>query len=336
MHSEGGTPEPPAVVIPDAFRRRYAAWPAGAAWVDGLPARLVELARAWRLTLGAPFPLTSHYVAPVTRADGTAAVLKVGPPGGGVPRELAALRHLAGPACVRLLAAAPERDALLLERVRPGTPLAATTDGADDDRDDRATVVLAGLMRTLWRPATEVPFPYPLREWLAGELGVIRRHAEGAAAGRWEANPVPAELLAAAEALLTGPLATAPPGVVLHGDLHHLNVLATGGPPPGGGRGAAPPGWVAIDPLGFEGDPAFEPAVALYNGFAAGPESVLLPKRLGRTLHRRIDRYARELGLERERIRAWGLVRAVVSTWWSYQNGSGTWPYTLACAAALR
>ena len=326
------------MVIPEAFRRRYAGWPAGAAWVDALPALLADLAGEWGLALEPPFRPTNHYVAPATRADGTAAVLKLGPPGGGVPREIAALRHFQGPACVRLLAAAPERDALLLERVLPGTPLTALTDGTDEAGDDRATAVLAGLMHTLWRPASEAPSPYRLREWFAGELAALRRHfgppaAPAARAG--ETGPFPEALLVEAEALLTGPLAADPACVLLHGDLHHLNVLASSGSGRRGGAAPGRPDWVAIDPMGLKGDPAFEPAVALYNGYAV-PAGALPPGRLRRTLRRRIDRYASELGLDRERVRAWGLVRSVVSSWWSFQNGSGTWPHTLACAAALR
>jgi streptomycin 6-kinase len=192
-------------------------------------------------------------------------------------------------------------------------------------------------MRALWRPAPAEPFPYRLREWFAGELGALRRHVDEAAVRGGVPGPVPVDLLAAAEGTLAGLLVTAPAGPVLHGDLHHGNVLAAAAPGRGaGGLEAGATAWVAVDPLGLAGDPAFEPAVALYNGLAPAGLGATPSARLGRTLHRRIDRYARELGLERERIRAWGLVRAVQSTWWSYQNGSGTWPHTLACAMALR
>ena len=41
--------------------------------------------------------------------------------------------------------------------------------------------------------------------------------------------------------------------MVLHGDLHHDNVLRHGD------------GWVVIDPHGYVGDAAVEPATMLYN-----------------------------------------------------------------------
>ena len=68
----------------------------GAAWVRQLPGLLEEVAERWSLALAPPFPDPSvTYVAPATRADGTACVLKVGLPDDEL--RVAAVRQAIGP-----------------------------------------------------------------------------------------------------------------------------------------------------------------------------------------------------------------------------------------------
>ena len=82
---------------------------------------------------------------------------------------------------VRLVAADSERGALLLERLRPGTPLLEERD------DDRATRIAARIMSGLWRPLPENhPFPSVAR-WAEGLVrlracyggGSVRVNASG-------------------------------------------------------------------------------------------------------------------------------------------------------------
>src|SRR5947207_14591017 len=72
-------------------------------WLEELPARVAELERAWRLTVGQTFAGgTLAWVVAVVREEGSDAVLKITPPhaegglGGG------ALRHWDGPGVVRV------------------------------------------------------------------------------------------------------------------------------------------------------------------------------------------------------------------------------------------
>src|SRR3954468_20403512 len=97
----------------------------GARWLAGLPGLIDDVAAGWRLTVGPPYELSFHWVAPVTRADGTPAVLKLGVPSGHLSVEAEALRAYGGHGAVRLLAEDRARGALLLERAEPGTMAAA-------------------------------------------------------------------------------------------------------------------------------------------------------------------------------------------------------------------
>jgi streptomycin 6-kinase len=111
----------------------------------------------------------------------------------------------------------------------------------------------------------------------------------------WEAasrpcgRPVLDEALAACRDLVDDVEA-----VLLHQDLHGGNVL----------RSAR--GWLAIDPKPLVGDPAFDAASLLRDRrwqLGSGDD-------LAR-LRRRLDVLRDELGLDRERMRLWGVVHAL-------------------------
>jgi len=52
-------------------------------------------------------------------------------------------------------------------------------------------------------------------------------------------------------------------------------------------------------------------------------------------LARRIDQLSEELGLDRARVRGWGLVRAVLAAWWHVESIGEPWDEALTCAALL-
>jgi streptomycin 6-kinase len=202
-------------------------------WADGVPARADALARRWGLELGAAFATgnTSRAIAAVRVADGRPVVLKLVPEPELVAVEAAALRAWAGATSgvvPELLAS--DVDALLLERIVPGTRLV--------DRARPASIAeVARLIDALHDPARSVPAGLPsLRERLEFLYAMVaRRGADPGLVARGRA------------AALT--LADGAAGArLVHGDLHAGNVL-DGGPRRG---------LVAIDPRPCIGDPAFD------------------------------------------------------------------------------
>src|SRR3989304_370887 len=86
-------------------------------------------ASRWSLDVGEAFPGSNvAYVAPVTRRDGTRAVLKLTYPECESAHEPDALIHWAGRGAVHLIDHDPERRALLMDLVTPGTPLIARSE----------------------------------------------------------------------------------------------------------------------------------------------------------------------------------------------------------------
>jgi streptomycin 6-kinase len=295
--------------LPAEFRRTIldiAGEQHGTDWLAALPGLLDEYARRWEFTLLPHFPLSYNYVAPVVRADGTHAVIKAGPPHPELLCEMAALRLYAGQGCARLLAADEARGIFLIERLEPGTTLRHHPD------DESATRIAAQVMAALWRPLpADHPFPTTAR-WAQG-LAWLRAHYGGGT------GPFPPALVDRAEGLFGELLASSEPPVLLHGDLHHENILAAGRAP-----------WLAIDPKGLAGEPAYEVGALLRNppGVAAWPD-------LARIQARRVAILAETLGLDRERLLGWGLAQAVLSAWWSVEDHGSGWERAIHIAAVL-
>lgn len=280
---------------------------AGRRWLSRLTDVISACERRWGIQVGAPFPgLSYNFVAPATLEDGAPAVLKLCVPNHELATEIDALRHFDGNGSARLLAVDEASGALLLERLRPGMPLRALAD------DAAATSAAVGVMRRLWRPAPpDHRFP-TVERWGKGFERLRARFGRG--------GPFPPALVDHAEALFADLLATSAPATVLHGDLHHWNVLAAEREP-----------WLAIDPKGVVGEPAYEVGALLRNPM---PDVARWPD-LDRVMARRIDQLADELGFDRERVRGWGLAQAVLSAWWCVEDGVPGWEEAIRCAAVL-
>ncbi|HYE58937.1 MAG TPA: aminoglycoside phosphotransferase family protein, partial [Rhodothermales bacterium] len=216
-------------------------WTSRPEWLAALSVLKTRAVQRWGLTLGAPFPQSHYgYVAPCLRRDGSPAVLKLVPPGSEEANGTEALRWLDPRGAARVLDAVPEDGAYLIERLLPGTVL---TDLCAKD-DDCATTLAAEVMLRLWRPvSTGTPF-MSLDRWTQA----LERVSYA------ELGPLAERLGEEARTARQYLLATAGPPVLLHGDLHHDNVLA-----------ASRYSWLAIDPKGIVGERAFEVTTLLRN-----------------------------------------------------------------------
>lgn len=264
----------------------------GAAWLAGLPAQVAAAARRWSLDVGAPFLPGGQaaWVAPVTRADGTGAVLKVTFPHREATHEAAGLRLWGGAGAIRLLDVDETGYVLLVERCVPGTLLADAAAGAD--------VVAAGsrLLRLLWSAPVADDHPFELLADVLAEWadGAVDRFGRGEAAG----DP---SLVAEGVDLMRRLPGDATEQVLLHQDLHPGNVLA-----------AERERWLAIDPKPMVGDPAFDP-VQLLVQTRPDPLGAADPRR---AVRERLAVVADGCGLDRRRVALWGLARSVEWAGW--------------------
>ena len=265
--------------------RWWRSQPGGADWLARLPRLVAECAELWGLEVDAAYA-GSHVslVAPATLADGRRAVLKINFPDPESEHEPDALAHWDGRGAVRLLASDRERRALLVERCEPGTGLWEVAN------EEEAYSIAAGVLRRLWRPASPVhpfrPLVDEAESW-AEELPVV-----------WEqlGRPFERGLVEQAVAWARDLGSSQSDPVVLHQDYHGGNVLRAEREP-----------WLAIDPKPLVGEREFDAASLLRD---RREELVRAPNPRGRVA-RRLDQLTRELQLDRERMRGWGVVHAL-------------------------
>jgi streptomycin 6-kinase len=108
------------------------------------------------------------------------------------------------------------------------------------------------------------------------------------------------QALSLARDLVADPAST---GVIVHGDLHYLNVLAADREP-----------WLVIDPKPMSGDPHFEVAPMLWNRM----EELGTAMRAG--VRRRFHTLVDAAGLDEARARDWVIVRMVLNAHWAVED----------------
>ncbi len=276
----------------------------GRQWLVTLPALLLECCQRWSLELGPPFENLSYNLAiPGQTAQGAAIVLKLGVPCRELQTEAAALRLFEGSGAVRLLDQDATSGALLLERVLPGTPIYNLQEDAE------ATRTAATLMQRLWRePPVVHPFP-SLAVWFRAFARLRSRFNGGS-------GPFPAELIAHAERTFYELDQSAERAVILHGDLHHDNILAS-----------TRRGWVVIDPKGIVGDPGYEVGTFMLNQLPAGAGDAVVQE----IFNQRLSIFSAELQISRARLANWAFCHAVLSALWSFED-SEEWRHTIRLA----
>ncbi len=181
-----------------------------------------------------------------------------------------------------------EGDGLLLERLTGERSLATMALAGEDEEATRIICETAALLHAP-RPTSPPPSMVSLERWFA-PLG----------AGALQLGGVLMESASYAERLLASQRDVA----VLHGDLHHDNVLD------GGSRG-----WLAIDPKGLTGERTFDFVNILRNPrHAFGPD----PKRL----LRQIDVIGRVANVDRTRLLEWTVAFCGLSAVWILRSDS--------------
>ncbi|WP_168735860.1 aminoglycoside phosphotransferase family protein [Cohnella fermenti] len=268
---------------------------AGERWLAGFGELIAYCEERWGLKLlPSDYPLSFNYVAPAELPGGQGAVLKLRvPEDPELPLETEALRLFSGRGGARLLDAVPERGILVLARLAPGLTLKTV-------KDDLAAVrIAAGLLRSLRIPAPQGG-PFPSTEQWAKGLGRLRSRHDGGT------GPIPEELVRRAEEGFEQLHRTMDKPLLLHGDLHHDNILSDG------------TGWSAIDPKGVVGELAYGAVPFLLNNLPdRDPEAAV------RLIRTRVPLFAAELSVRSARLVAWTFCHQVLSAAWSLEDGSG-------------
>lgn len=203
--------------------------------------------------------------------------------------EVDALQHYHGRSCVQIFDVDFEQSALLLELVHPGESLKQLF----PFHDEKAVQACAKILEALHKVPAETGEKFStLQDWFQ-----FLKHKSCAI--------LPKMQLDKARALAQELLDSSSTSVLLHGDLHHENILTS-----------SVHGYVAIDPKGVLGDPAFDVAAFMRNPI---PE-ILACEQPEKIIARRFELFSELLGFDLERLRAWTYVGAILACAWNIED----------------
>jgi streptomycin 6-kinase len=259
--------------------------------------RLEELTQNWDVSVVERLDETGiALVYRVARHDGSAAVLKLYKNGDPKNEHLGfqVMRHWNGHGAAELYQST--HDAILIEYLS-GPSLGDLTRSG---RDAETAPVLAQTAKALHRVPQETDLGLPTLETWYRDLLDFDVHLVA---------PDLKPLFEHTKILAKELFATQGPQIILHGDLHHDNVLH-------GDRG-----WLAIDPKGVIGEAEAEMANTYRN--PKGGEGLITSR--DRLLGMNAV-FARELDLDPHRLLRWGAVKTALSAVWQIKAGLDTGP----------
>jgi len=270
-------------------------WPdRGVAWLNELPRLINYFCSKWQLAPVTPFNNLSYNFVGKTYSHSFQkfVVLKIGIPGQELMREDQALEWYGGNVCVQLLAHDQQKGGMLLPLIEPGTTLRSLFPADDDRAVEYACTIMRRLHAKSISSTTDFPF---IEKWF--EL--------------FDTLKVPYDLqthVSKARALAQELKADTMPQYLLHGDLHHDNILFDAS----GTR-------IAIDPKGVVGESAYE-----VGAFMCNPAELSAQPNVAAILARRLDQFSVILGIDHQRLAKACYIRIILSACWTVQD-KGDW-----------
>ncbi|PIT86882.1 MAG: hypothetical protein COU33_00710, partial [Candidatus Magasanikbacteria bacterium CG10_big_fil_rev_8_21_14_0_10_43_6] len=184
-----------------------------------------------------------------------------------------------------------KQKALLLQQAVPGVSLKSLYPANVHEVVDAYSAVVKELTSVAAPAAGNFP---RVRDWLK-------------AFDRVDATRIPQTLFQKANTLQKQLLNTADNEILLHGDLHHDNILKHGNQ------------WLAIDPKGIIGELAFE--AAAFDFIHLSELESLKIDEIQKLFCTRVSQLAEKLNIDPKRLSQWVFVRLILMALWFIEDG---------------
>jgi streptomycin 6-kinase len=277
------------ISIPNAFAERIKQihGSKGVAWIESLPEVVSFCEHKWDIKILEPFSLSYNFVAPVKFNNGTQGVLKLCIPGKECSSELGTLKVYEGVSMCRLIDGIEERGVLLIERLKPGDNLKTV------EYDVAAVKIASMLMKKMRDKSATTKGFQTIEDWAEG-ISKMRTHYNGGS------GPFSESVVQEVEELFPKLITSQKNCYLLHGDLHHENILLNNGE------------WKLIDPKGIVGEVEYEVVPFIVNN--------LPDHQFEKLIDQRIQIFSKELGASIDRVYGWGLCHSLLSAWWNIED----------------
>ncbi len=257
---------------------------AGQKWLENLPNMVNDLATNWHLSDLKPVEnLSYNYVLSGFQSENPI-ILKLSLDTKGLTIETSALKAFKGRGVVEVL---DQTDgALLIERAITGHSLKEFF----SNREDEAIAITIKVIKKLYSlPKINQKGFLTINDWLA----TLDKPCEQLGQSLIKARTLRDELLNTTDA-----------PILLHGDLHHDNILAHDN------------NWKVIDPKGVIGELSYEVGCFIRNpldDLPSHPDSLKI-------ITNRINAFSKNLNLDPDRIAKWCFVQGVLATVWALED----------------
>lgn len=278
---------------------------AGKGWLANVESTIQSCEKEWMLQIEGPVSnLSYNYVLHAKDEHGAPVMLKLGVPSFDFTNEIRTLNVYGGKGCARLLKADEERGAMLLEKLVPGKMLS-------EEKDEKLAVhQFLEVWKAIRRPVPAECSSPTILDWASGLGRYNKKHQNGD-------GPIDMRYIELAQAYFAELTETTGGLELLHGDLHHENILFDD-----------EKGWLAIDPKGVIGDKYFD-LISFMTNHLLNKEN---PKEL---LELRVKWISEGLSLDRKRLLKAAIAMSILSACWGLED-QAEWEESYTCAKWFR